>query len=233
MTRTFLLMLALLAAAAPVAASSPGVKQLVVFRSGNAKQKAVDAHATSVRVSGRSCAVGGATPLAALVNSRVAPLRLRDYASCSARAADGGGLFVTAIGPDRNKGSDGWVYKVGNVLGTAGAADPTGSFGRGRLRAGARVTWFWCHVPKSGGGCTHTLGVAKVSASGGTLTVRVRGYDDQGRAKPAAGATVHAGAVQAVAGSDGLARLSVAPGSHAVWAAQPGRIRSFKVAMSA
>lgn len=233
MTRAFLLALALVAAAAPAAAAAPRVDQLVVFRSGAAKQKPVDAHATTVRVSGRRCAVAGATPLAALVNSRVATLRLRDFASCSKRAADAGGLFVSGIGPDRNRGSDGWVYKVGNVLGTAGAADPSGSFGRGRMRAGARVTWFWCHVTKADGGCPQTLTVAKVSAAGGTLTVRVRRHDDQGRAKPAAGARVHAGGAEAVADPEGVARITVATGTHSVWAEQTGRIRSFRVRMTA
>ena len=68
----------------------------------------------------------GATPLAALVHSRVGPLSLRDYGSCGKRAVDSSSLFVAAIGRDRNKGSDGWVYKAGNVLGTAGAAEPAG-----------------------------------------------------------------------------------------------------------
>lgn len=233
MTRALLLTLALVAAAAPAAAAAPRIDQLVVFRNGAAKQKAVDAHATSVSVARRRCAVGGATPLAGLVNSRVATLRLRDFAACSKRSADAGGLFVAGIGSDRNRGSDGWVYKVGNVLGTAGAADPSGSFGRGRLRAGARVTWFWCHVTKADGGCPHTLTVAKAGASAGTLTVRVRRYDDQGRAKPAAGARVHAGSADAVTGSDGQARLAVAPGAYSVWAEQAGRIRSFRVRMAA
>jgi hypothetical protein len=65
------------------------------------------------------------------------------------------------------------------------------------------------------------------------LTVRVRQYDDQGRAKPAAGARVHAGGAQAVTGSDGLARLTVSSGTHSVWAEQSGRIRSFRVRMAA
>src|SRR5204863_6657050 len=131
-------------------------------------------------------------PLAALVHSGVGPLSLRDYGSCSKRPADGAGLFVAAIDGDRNRGSDGWVYKVGNVLGTAGAADPSGPLGRGRLRVGARVTWFWCHVTARDNGCPHTLAVAP-KAGTGSLTVRVQRYDDRGKAFAAAGATVHAG----------------------------------------
>jgi hypothetical protein len=182
---------------------------------------------TTVKVSGRSCAVAAATPLAALVRSGVGPLSLRDYGSCSKRAADGGSLFVAAIGRDRNRGSDGWVYKSGNVLGTAGAADPAGPLGRGRLRSGARVTWFWCHVTARNGGCPHTLAVARLPARAGMLSVRVRHYDDHGKAGAAASAVVHAGNRTAAAGRDGVARLALPAGRYRVWAGQPGRIRSF------
>jgi hypothetical protein len=153
---------------------------------------------------------------------------VRDYGSCSKRAADAASLFVYGIGSDRNKGSDGWVYKAGNVLGTAGAADPAGPLGRGRLRAGARVTWFWCHVTTRDKGCPHTLVVAP-KAGGGSLTVRVRRYDDRGKGLAAAGALVHAGSATASTGGDGVAKLSVPAGRYSVWAEQPTRIRSFAV----
>jgi hypothetical protein len=176
----------------------------------------------------KRCAVPGATPLAALVRSGIGPLTLRDYGSCSRRAADATSLFVSAIGSDRNRGSDGWVYKAGNILGTAGAADPSGPLGRGRLRAGARVTWFWCHVTSRDNGCPHTLVVA-ASGGPGTLTVRVRRYDDRGRGAAAAGATVHAGRATATTGPDGVARLTLAAGTYSVHADQATRIRSFPV----
>ena len=230
--RRLVALLVLAAAAMPSpAAAAARVQQMVVFRDGSAKVAKPSLAATTVRVGRKRCAVGSATPLAALVNSRIGPLALRDFGACSKRAADAGGLFVSRIGPDRNRGSDGWVYKVGNVLATAGAADPSGPFGRGRLRAGARVTWLWCHVTTRDKGCPHTLGVT-AKASTGSLAVRVRRYDDRGKGVAASGATVHAGSATAVAGADGVATLSLPAGSYTVYAEQATRIRSFAVAVT-
>jgi hypothetical protein len=218
-----------LAALAPPAAAASRVKQMVVFRDGHARVSQPSMAATTVELGRKRCAVAGATPLAALVRSAVAPLSIRDYGSCSKRPADAASLFVSAIGADRNKGSDGWVYKAGNILGTAGAADPAGPLGRGRLRAGARVTWFWCHVTSRDNGCPQTLTLS-VTPGAGQLTVRVRRYDDRGKGFAAAGATVHAGKAIATTGADGGARLTLAAGRYSVFADQPTRIRSFPVA---
>ena len=228
MIRTLVTAVVATAALAPPAAAASRVNQMVVFRDGHARVTQPSMASATAKVGRKRCAVPGATPLAALLRSGIGPLSLRDYGSCSRRAADAASLFVVAIGPDRNKGSDGWVYKAGNVLGTAGAADPSGPLGRGRLRAGTRVTWFWCHVTNRDNGCPHTLAVAATPA-GNSLTVKVRGYDDRGKGAPAAGATVHAGSAIATAGADGVAHLSVPAGSYSVFADQPGRIRSFPV----
>jgi hypothetical protein len=218
-----------LAALAPPAAAASRAHQMVVFRDGHARVSQPTMAATTAKVGRKRCAVPGATPLAALLRSGVGPLSLRDYGSCSKRAADATSLFVSAIGSDRNKGSDGWVYKAGNVLGTAGAADPAGPLGRGRLKAGARVTWFWCHVTTRDKGCPHTL-LADVTAGAGSLTAKVRRYDDRGKGVAAGGATVHAGSATATTGSDGVARLTLAAGRYSVFADQPSRVRSFPVA---
>jgi hypothetical protein len=215
-----------LAVLAPPAAAASRLHQLVVFRDGNARVSQPAFGQTTAKVGARRCTVAGGTPLAALIRSRVGRLSLHDYGSCGKRAADSSSLFVAAIGRDRNRGSDGWVYKTGNVLGTAGAADPGGPLGRGRLRVGAHVTWFWCHVTAGDNGCPHTL-TASVTAGARELIVHVRQYDDRGHWGPASGATVHAGAAAATTDSDGSARLALAPGRYRVWASQPGRIRSF------
>jgi hypothetical protein len=227
--RTLVTAVLRLAAFGPPASAAVRVHQMVVFRDGKARVSSPSAAQATAKLGRKRCAVAAATPLAALIRSGVGPLSLRDYGSCSKRPADGGGLFVSGIGPDRNKGSDGWVYKAGNVLGSAGAADPSGPLGRGRLRSGARVTWFWCHVTAAAGGCPHTLAIA-VKAGNGSLVVHVRHYNDQGNGRAAAGATVHAGGHSAVTGADGSARLSLPSGRYGVWAGQPGRIRSFAVA---
>jgi hypothetical protein len=215
------------AAAFPAAAAggSPGVRQLVVFRDGSAKEKSVHARRVTVRVKGHSCVLPAGTPLAALAASKVAPIGFKDFGSCSRRARDAGGLFVRSIGPNANAGQDGWVYKVGRKLGTAGAADPSGPFGRGLLKSRAQVLWFYCHFQN--GSCQRTLSFTRVSSASGRVTVQVRAYNDQGRAVPAAGATVHLGAATAVAAADGSATLASSPGSQRIYADQPGRIRSF------
>ena len=226
--RVALITVVVLAALAPPAAAAGRVRQQVVFRDGHVKTSQPSFAQTSVKVGKRRCTVPGATPLAALVRSGIGPLAIKDYGSCSKRAGDAASLFVAGIGGDRNRGSDGWVYKAGNVLGTAGAADPAGPLGRGRLRSGGRVTWFWCHVTARDNGCPHTL-VATATGGSGTLTVRVRRYDDRGKGVPAAGATVHAGSATATTGSDGVATLALMAGRYSVWASQPTRIRSFAV----
>jgi hypothetical protein len=158
------------------------------------------------------------------VRSRVARLRVRDFGSCSRRAADAGGLFVEGIGPDRNSGQDGWVYKVGRKLATAGSADPDGPFGRGLLRRRTAVTWFYCRLRN--GTCQRTLSVAAGTTTDGTTVVSVAAYDDEGRSSAAAGATVHIGSITTTASSAGVVRMRIPSGRHHVYAEKAGNIRS-------
>jgi hypothetical protein len=215
-------------AAGPVAdgraAAAPRVRQLIVFRDGSAASETVSTRATRVRVEGRRCAVGDGTALAALVRSRPGRIRLRDFGSCSDRPRDGAGLFVRGIRADVNRGQDGWVYKVGRRAATAGAADPTGPFGRGRLKARQRVTWFYCRLRD--GGCQRTLELT-IRSEPDTLIATVRGYDDEGRGVPVEGATVTAGGATALTDSNGEGRLALPPGSYRAVAAKDGLVRSF------
>ena len=218
---------AALAVAAPPAAAAPKVKQLVVQKSGTARQATVEARRTHVKVGNRQCVVPSETALSALLVSDVPNVRLHDYGSCSDRAQDAAGLFVRAIDSDANKGTDGWVYKVGNKLATAGAADPSGPFGNGRLKKDARVTWFYCHLNAAKHTCQRTLKLSAQQRAAGKVTVHVNRYDDRGHGKPAKGATVHAGAATAKTDADGDAELAVPPGHYVVYAEKPGAIRSF------
>jgi hypothetical protein len=205
-------------------AAPPKVRQMVVYRDGSAQTETVSTRASVVRVGGRRCTTGARTPLAALVRARPGTLRLRDFGSCSLRAGDGGGLFVKAIGRDANRGQNGWVYKVGRRAATAGAADPRGPFGRGRLRRGQRLTWFYCRLRN--GGCQPTLEL-KLRPEPGGVVVSVRGYDDEGHGLTVQGATVSAGGVSALTDADGQASLALAPGRHLAIATKEGTIRSF------
>jgi hypothetical protein len=208
------------------AATAPLVHQLVVFRDGSAKTADVTAAQTTVRAGRKRCAVSAGTPLAALARSRVAKLGVRDFASCSRKPADASGLYVRSIGSDAGRGQNGWVYKVGQRLATAGAADPAGPFGSGRLKRGASVTWFYCRYDARAHGCQRTLGLTATAPGGGVLKVTVKAYDDQGRAIPAAGATVHAGSATAATDASGNASLTLPAGPYAVFADGAGTVRS-------
>ena len=205
------------------AAAAPRVRQMVVFRDGHALTKRVSAAATTLNVSGRRCATGKGTALAVLARSHVGRLRLRDFGACSSRPADAGLLLVTGIGGDRNRGQRGWVYKVGRRAATAGAGDPSGPFGNGRLRAGQRVTWFYCVRATD---CQRTLEVRAEPTAGG-IVATVRGYDDAGDGVAVEGARVSAGAVTGLTAADGRVQLALASGSHRLVARKDGLVRSF------
>ena len=185
----------------------------------------------TVKVGKRRCRVAAATPLSVLAATKL-KLGLRDYGSCGRRPRDAGGLYVTKVGREREKGRGGWVYKVGRRAGTASAADPAGPFGTGRrLRNGQRITWFWCELEQSGG-CQRTLEVQPErtsAAPGEALRVTVRGYDDQGHGVPVAGATVRLGPATGLTAADGSATLTVPPASGTLRlnAERAGMVRAF------
>jgi hypothetical protein len=222
--------IAVLAGALALPAGAQAAPRAHVMVVGKAKvlqaPRTVALKARSVRVAGRRCAVPARSPLSALLGLRLR-VRLRDYARCSGRTADASGLYVARIGPDAARGSNGWVYKVGHVTASAGAADPYGT----RLRGGASLLWFWCRANQAGG-CQRTLEVKPAAtrvAAGAPLRVRVRGYDDQGRGVPVAGATVALGHARAVAGADGVATVTAPAGSGRarLVASRAGLVRSF------
>jgi len=189
----------------------------------------------SARVAGERCSIGRATPMSVLAGSGV-PFRLKDYGACSRRARDAGSLYVSKVGPDRGRGSDGWVYKVGDRAGSAGAADPLGPFGTGRgLRRGQRVLWFWC-VKDAQDLCQRTLEVTpagRAVMAGRPLRVTVRGYDEAGSGVPVRSATVRVGDATAITGADGVATLTApAAGSYSVQAERTGMVVSFPVGIT-
>ena len=181
-----------------------------------------------MKVGGKRCTVAGATPLGVLSRLGLS-VKLRDYGSCGKRTADAGGLFVRRIGPDRNRGRNGWVYKVGRKAGSNGAGDKSGPFGRGRLRDGATVLWFFCR--QGANGCQRTLEATPERTSvsvGETLKVTVRAYDDLGKGAAAAGVAVRLGQSSAVTGADGVALVPVTEtGRLQLVADKDGMVRAF------
>jgi hypothetical protein len=228
--RPLLLAIALVVAA-PAGASAASVELLVVGKTRVLREAApVKLKARSVRVGGRRCAVGRATPLSVLAGTRLT-LRLRDYGACGRSPADAGSLYVRRIGPDRAGGPRGWVYKIRGRAGTNGAADPSGPFGNGKRLRGGRLLWFWCEQSRSGG-CQRTLEArpeASRVAPGAPLRVTVRGSDDNGRGVPVAGALVRLGGVSALTGADGVAVVTApaGPGVVRAVAEHAGMVRSF------
>lgn len=220
--------LVVLGAAAP-AAQAARVDLMVAGKSGVLRPaKPVKLKAATVRVGGRRCRVGARTPLAALARTGLKRrLDVRDYGRCSRRPADGSGLYLRGIGAERARGADGWVYKVGRRVPSAGAGDPSA-----RLRGGQRLLWFWCD--SGADGCRRTLEVspaARSAAAGSALRVTVRAYDDQGRGIPAAGAVVRLGPARATAGSDGVATITVPSGGsrRSLSAVRSGTVPAFPV----
>ena len=219
-----------LAAALPAPAGAATVDVMVVGQERVLKApKQVRMKARTVKVGGRRCRLGGATPLAVLA-ARGLRLQLRDYGRCGRRARDAGGLYVRSLAGERERGAAGWVYKVGRRLGTTGGADPSGAFGTGkRLRDGQRVLWFWCVQASR---CQRTLEVRPdraAAAPGEALRVTVRGYDDLGRGVAVAGASVRLGGASALTGADGAAVLTVpaATGSLDLEAERAGLVPAF------
>jgi hypothetical protein len=193
----------------------------------------VGAGAVNLRVGGRSCGVASATPLAALADLRLAGgpgFAIRDYGHCSSSPRASGQLFVYSLDGETNHGQNGWEYKVGNRSGSTGAADPSGAQGDGRLLApGSQVLWFWCQA--FGGGCQRNLALSASSSvsRGGSLRVRVTGYDNNGSGQAMPGARVTLGGSSAMTGGSGLVTLRAPSraGSYALSASRPGSVPAF------
>jgi hypothetical protein len=81
-------------------------------------------------------------------------------------------------------------------------------------------------------GCQRTLEARperSAVAPGAPLRVSVRGYDDNGRGVPVAGALVRMGEAQALTGADGVATViaPATPGTRRLTAERDGMVRSF------
>ncbi len=243
-----MLVLAVLAATAgarAVASRShyPAVEIMIVGKNGRVllPARSVTVAPATIHVEGHSCVVPAGTPLAALADLARqhvhAPFALHAYSPCDTNPASAEGLFVTTVdgvhqSAAESKTYNGWVYKVGNRSGTAGAGSEQGPFGNGRkLTNGQDVMWFWCVY--HGEVCASTLGVAPARtrvAAGSKLAVRVYSYDEKGKAKSAAGATITLGNESAVAASGGSAKIDVPlrPGRYRLSAHERGLVTAFQ-----
>jgi hypothetical protein len=220
-----LLVIVLAAGAALPAPAAAAEVEVMVVGEARVLRDATDVRLKerTVKVGGRRCRVGARTPLSVLAATRLR-LGIRDYGRCGRRARDATGLYVTKVAAERERGRGGWVYKIGRRTPSLGAADLSGR----RLRAGDRVTWFWCEQNDSGG-CQRTLEARPertTAAPGEPLRVTVRGYDDRGKGVAVDGATVRLGSATAVSGPDGVAVLAVVDGGR-LEATKDGMVRAF------
>ena len=184
MRRLILLALAGAVLGAPAAADARArVQTMVVGKSAVLSgPKRVALVARTARVGGERCSIGRATPLSVLAGAGVS-FSLKDYGACSRRARDAGSLYVRRIGPDRESGRDGWVYKVGRRAGSAGppipparsGPDASCAPGSGCCGSGASRTRSTPASGRSRSGPRLTQ-----TAAGAPLSVTVRGYDDTG-----------------------------------------------------
>jgi hypothetical protein len=203
------------------------VQVMVVGKSGMlVEAMTLRARATVVRASRRACKVAGSSPLAALagaLDNRDVRWHVRDFGRCERRnARSSGQLFVDRVARDRNRGQDGWVYKVNDYAPTVGAADTAGR----RLRNGDRVLWLYCVMDAASRSCQPSLRIVP----GAALRVGVHAYDNERHAKPAAGALVTLGPASAIADANGVASLASPPaGRYSLTATAPGAVPAFPV----
>jgi hypothetical protein len=210
--------------------------EIMVVGAGNqilSQPRAISTASIAVSVGGRACGISAATPLAALTDlHRVGGpgFALRDYGHCTSSPRNSGQLFVYSLDGETNHGQNGWEYKVNSRSGTTGAGDPSGPQGNGRLlTGGSRVLWFWCQ--SVAGGCQRTLEISapKAASRGGSVALRVTGYDNEGRGVPMPGARVTLGSASAVTGASGQVTLRApsGPGVYGVRATRSGSVPSF------
>jgi hypothetical protein len=212
------------------------VQVMVVGREGVlAGARSVRSRPALITASGRRCRVPGSSPLAALVaRLRRERIRLhaRDYGRCSRRSANGSGqLFIDRISDDRNRGGDGWFYKLGDRAPTSGAADLAG-IGR-PLRSGDRVLWFYCVFDAHAKSCQRSLRIdaPRATLPSALLPVTVRAFDNEGRGSRAGGVTVTLGGESAVTDLNGAVAIRAPglPGKAMLAAGLPGALPAFPV----
>jgi hypothetical protein len=207
-----------LSLAVPVAeAAAPRVRAMVVGKSGNVVAGVKQVRLRSFRH--RRCRIRPGLPLGVLHFLRV-PFRTRG--GCQS-------LYVYTAHGAREAGQAGWVYKVGTRGGTAAASDPSGPFGTGRIRGGSEVVWFWCRRALR---CQRSLKVTgeRRIRVGGTLRVRVRGYDDFGRGKVIRRATVAVGRARVRTNRRGVASIRmIRRGLFRLRASKRGLVPAFPI----
>ncbi len=162
------------------------------------------------------------TPLGALITATTnahVPLGLQWF--------DPYGFFVNSIDGRAGTPTKGWAFKIGQKLSNVGADAVTAT-------SKAKYLFYYTTYDPVTFATQPTLGIsdnASAVKQGGTLTVKVRSYDDAGTATLQRGAQIWvAGQKAGVTGAKGTARITLTTkGRYQVRAAFPGAIRSTRL----
>jgi hypothetical protein len=170
-----------------------------------------------IRIEGKTKTIFGATEPRAVATN---PLQALDAASLAGEfyfhvATTSFGPYVDQIGRYPAAGAAGWVFKVNGAMPPI-AADQV------QLKNGDRVLWYYAEFGPSGGGPA-TLHIKR----GVDRCYQVVTQDDNGRERPASGATIVVGTKRY---KPPFGRLCLRKAHPAVHATMPGAIRSNVVA---
>jgi hypothetical protein len=166
------------------------------------------------------------TALGSLVKaSRKQPFALRlTWSDCCGGAWNG--FFVSSIAHVTPPFSTAyWAFKLNQKLSSSG-------LGSTRVTRDSHVLVYYTTFDPATGATEPTLGIKASTRKppvNGTVTFRVRSYDDAGTATPAAGALVRVNGVPHTVNANGAVTLRFARGASSVRAVEPGAIRSQKL----
>lgn len=147
--------------------------------------------------SGKSVTVPGATALGALAQASKSTAALRPLLITDAFDF---GLGICGVGSGKVSGKASWALRVNHKVATV-SGDSV------KLKAGDEVLWAW--APSFPYPNELALEAPERTDSGVPFTVRVFSYDEKGKRKPLAGATIAGLPGGAVTGSDGRATITL------------------------
>lgn len=172
----------------------------------------------SIRVEGKSQTIFAPVPRVVAAANALEALELASLAGefYYHVASSSFGPYVDQVGRYPASGSAGWVFKVN------GASPPVGA-DKVVLKGGDSVLWYWAEFGPAGGPPTLRLARLSQRARGGAC-YEVTAFDDAGRQRLVATATLHVDGRRVRATRQGLA----CPGRHRglVRATAPGMVRS-------
>ena len=178
---------------------------------------------SAVKVDGHRCRVAGRTPLAALARTPAGARGCEDFGACGSGRPTPSGLYVRGVEGQRERGADGWVYKIGNKAPSLGAGDR-----RGTLRRSARVLWFWCATGRTAAS-GRWRSAPRADGRPGRAARACAPTTTTGRACPPRGRRCGSARRAPSRTPSGVAAPARPRSRSASWRRKPGVVRSFPV----